>query len=76
MLARHRSGSGSLTRAAYLSARNDAVANPATIAAGLVTALHPSPSPDLFVAPGTAILHPDSAASIPNAPAAQPRAPR
>jgi Co/Zn/Cd efflux system component len=37
-LARHRHHSGSLTRAAFLSARNDTLANVAIIAAGLVTA--------------------------------------
>ena len=38
MLMRFRSHSGSLTRAAFLSARNDALANVAIIAAGIVTA--------------------------------------
>jgi Co/Zn/Cd efflux system component len=38
MLVRYRRHSGSLTRAAFLSARNDAVANVAIIAAGLLTA--------------------------------------
>jgi Co/Zn/Cd efflux system component len=74
MLARHRSGSGSLTRAAYLSARNDAYANLAIIAAGLVTALHPSPWPDLVAAAGIAILNADSAADIFRAAAAERRA--
>ncbi|MCJ2144589.1 cation transporter [Methylobacterium sp. E-066] len=74
MLARHRSGSGSLTRAAYLSARNDAYANLAIIAAGLVTALHPSPWPDLIAAAGIAILNADSAADIFRAAAAERRA--
>ncbi|MCJ2123651.1 cation transporter [Methylobacterium sp. J-077] len=74
MLARHRSGAGSLTRAAYLSARNDAYANLAIIAAGLVTALHPSPWPDLIAAGGIAILNADSAADIFRAAAAERRA--
>jgi len=74
MLAQHRSGSGSLTRAAYLSARNDAYANLAIIAAGLVTALHPSPWPDLVAAAGIAILNADSAADIFRAAAAERRA--
>ncbi|MCJ2092366.1 cation transporter [Methylobacterium sp. J-072] len=74
MLARHRSGSGSLSRAAYLSARNDAYANLAIIAAGLVTALHPSPWPDLIAAAGIAILNADSAADIFRAAAAERRA--
>lgn len=76
MLARHRTGSGSLTRAAYLSARNDAFANLAIIAAGLVTALYPSPWPDLVVAAGIAILNADSAADILKAAAAERRAAR
>ena len=38
MLVQFRAHSGSLTRAAFLSARNDALANIAIIAAGLVTA--------------------------------------
>src|SRR5215469_9921471 len=38
LLARFRDHSGSLTRAAFLSARNDAFANVAIIAAGIVTA--------------------------------------
>ena len=74
MLSRHRDGHGSLTRAAYLAARNDAVANLAIIAAGLVTALHPSPWPDLVVAAGIAILNADSAADILKAAAAERRA--
>jgi Co/Zn/Cd efflux system component len=74
MLARHRSGSGSLTQAAYLSARNDAFANLAIIAAGLVTAYRPSPWPDLVAAAGIAILNADSAADILRAAAAERRA--
>jgi len=74
MLAQHRSGSGSLTRAAYLSARNDAYANLAIIVAGLVTALNPSPWPDLIAAAGIAILNADSAADIFRAAAAERRA--
>ena len=47
LLARFRHHSGSLTRAAFLSARNDAYANVAIIAAGLVTAATLSVWPDL-----------------------------
>jgi Co/Zn/Cd efflux system component len=43
MLARYRDHSGSLTRAAFLSARNDSFANVAIIAAGLLTAATESP---------------------------------
>ena len=74
LLVRVRHEGGSLSRAAYLSARNDAVANLAIIAAGLVTALHPSPWPDLVVAAGIAILNADSAADILKAAAAERRA--
>lgn len=76
MLARHREGAGSLTRAAYLSARNDAYANLAIIAAGLVTALYPSPWPDLVVAAGIAVLNADSAGDILGAARAERRAAR
>jgi Co/Zn/Cd efflux system component len=50
LLSRHRRHSGSLTKAAFLSARNDALANIAIIGAGLVTALiWQSAWPDLIV---------------------------
>ena len=74
MLARHRSGGGSLTRAAYLSARNDAYANLAIIAAGLATALTLSAWPDLIAAAGIAILNADSAGDILRAARAEWRA--
>lgn len=64
MLARHRDGHGSLTRAAYLSARNDVAANVAIIVAGLVTALTLSPWPDLVAAAGIAVLNADSAFDV------------
>jgi Co/Zn/Cd efflux system component len=50
LLSRHRSTGGSLAKAAFLSARNDAIANIGIIAAGLVTAwIWYSPWPDLIV---------------------------
>jgi Co/Zn/Cd efflux system component len=52
LLARVRTHSGSLTRAAFLSARNDTLANVAIIAAGAVTAATLSAWPDLFVGIG------------------------
>lgn len=65
MLARHRHGGGSLTRAAFLSARNDAFANLAIIAAGLVTALlWRSAWPDLLVGLGIAALNMDAAREV------------
>lgn len=49
MLAKVRGHGGSLSRAAFLSARNDVLANVAIIAAGLATAATLSPWPDLVV---------------------------
>jgi Co/Zn/Cd efflux system component len=49
LLARYRAHRGSLTRAAFLSARNDALANIAIIVAGVITALFPSLWPDIIV---------------------------
>ncbi len=45
---------GSLTRAAFLSARNDALANIAIVAAGVVTLRYPSVWPDVIVGFGIA----------------------
>lgn len=64
LLARHRHAAGSLTRAAWLSARNDAVANIAIVAAGLLTALTVSPWPDLVVGLGIAALNADAAREV------------
>ncbi|ESW84564.1 cation diffusion facilitator family transporter [Mesorhizobium sp. C280B] len=65
MLARYRHHSGSLTRAAFLSARNDAVANIAIILAGLVTAfLWRSAWPDLIVGLGIAAVNADAAREV------------
>jgi Co/Zn/Cd efflux system component len=65
MLAQYRTHSGSLTRAAFLSARNDAVANVAIIAAGLLTALlWRSAWPDLIVGLGIAALNADAAREV------------
>lgn len=74
MLARHRAGSGSLTRAAYLSARNDTVANLAVVAAGLTTVFVPSPWPDLAAAALIAVINADSAIDILRAASAERRA--
>ena len=65
MLTRYRRHSGSLTRAAFLSARNDAAANIAIIAAGLVTAfVWASAWPDLIVGLGIAALNADAAREV------------
>jgi Co/Zn/Cd efflux system component len=65
LLAKFRSHSGSLTRAAFLSARNDAYANLAIIGAGLVTAgFWPSIWPDLLVGIGVALLNAGAAHEV------------
>lgn len=65
MLARYRTHGGSLTRAAFLSARNDAFANIAIIAAGLVTAfLWRSAWPDLLVGLAIAAVNADAAREV------------
>ncbi len=57
LLARFRTHSGSLTRAAFLSARNDALANVAIVAAGLLTLVRPSIWPDLVVGVGIVAIN-------------------
>src|ERR1700682_6531840 len=64
MLARYRAHGGSLTRAAFLSSRNDAFANVAIIGAGLVTALWPTAWPDLIVGLGIAAMNMDAAREV------------
>ena len=64
LLARHRHGGGSLTKAAFLSARNDALANIAIIGAGWVTALTASGWPDLLVGLGIAAMNADAAKEV------------
>ncbi len=64
MLARHRHSGGSLTKAAFLSARNDALANVAIIGAGVVTAFTMSAWPDLIVGLGIAALNADAAREV------------
>lgn len=64
LLARFRSHSGSLTKAAFLSARNDALANVAIILAGLVTAYTVSGWPDLVVGLGIAAMNADAAKEV------------
>ncbi len=65
MLARYRHHRGSLTRAAFLSARNDTLANIAIIAAGLVTAfVWQSAWPDIIVGLGIAAMNADAARQV------------
>jgi Co/Zn/Cd efflux system component len=67
MLARFRAHGGSLTRAAFLSARNDVLANIAIIISGLVTAYTLSGWPDLIVGLGIAAMNADAAREVWNA---------
>ena len=64
MLAPYRQHSGSLTLAAFLSARNDVIANVAIIAAGLLTGYSRSAWPDLVVGLGIALMNAGSAKEI------------
>jgi Co/Zn/Cd efflux system component len=64
ILARYRGHAGSLTRAAFLSARNDAFANIAIIAAGFVTAATLSGWPDLVVGLAIAVINADAAREV------------
>lgn len=61
LLAQYRKHSGSLTKAAFLSARNDALANIAIIAAGGITTLTHSAWPDLVVGLGITLMNADPA---------------
>lgn len=76
MLARYRSHRGSLSRAAFLSARNDVLANLGIIAAGLVTAATVSAWPDLIVGLGIALMNADAAREVWTAARAEHRAAR
>jgi Co/Zn/Cd efflux system component len=64
ILVKHRHHGGSLTKAAFLSARNDAFANLAIIGAGLVTAFTHSPWPDVLVGLAIAAMNVDAAREV------------
>jgi Co/Zn/Cd efflux system component len=64
MLARVRNVSGSLSRAAFLSARNDVLANVAIIAAGGLTLWWTSAWPDLLVGLGIFAINLDAAREV------------
>ena len=64
MLVRVRRHKGSLSRAAFLSARNDALANIAIIVAGVVTAMTLSHWPDLIVGLGIFLINLDAAREV------------
>jgi Co/Zn/Cd efflux system component len=64
LLSRHRKAEGSLTKAAFLSARNDALANMGIVGAGLVTARYPSIWPDILVGLIIAAMNLDAAHEV------------
>ena len=64
MLVRFRNASGSLTKAAFLSARNDAYANLAIILAGVATMFVVSAWPDLIVGLGIVLLNAGAAYEV------------
>lgn len=64
VLTRFRAHSGSLTRAAFLSARNDAFANVAIVATGLLTSQWASGWPDLVVGLAIAAVNADAAREV------------
>lgn len=64
LLAKFRKHSGSLTRAAFLSSRNDVLANIAMIATAVVTVYIQSGWPDLVVGLGIAVLNADAAHEV------------
>jgi Co/Zn/Cd efflux system component len=64
VLTRYRNDTSSLVKAAFLSARNDALANIAIIIAGLATAYSLSAWPDLIVGIAIALLNADAAREV------------
>ena len=64
MLARWRHVGGSLSRAAFLSARNDVIANVAIVGAGGLTAATASSWPDLAVGLGILLMNLDAAREV------------
>lgn len=64
ILARFRTHSGSMAKAAFLSARNDAFANIAIIGAALITTVTLSYWPDLVVGIGILIINLDAAREV------------
>ncbi len=64
VLAKYKNHKGSLTKAAFLSARNDAIANIAIILAGLLTFKTASILPDLIVGIGIGLMNLDAAKEV------------
>lgn len=64
LLVRHRRESGSLSRAAFLSARNDAIGNLAIIGSAIATAFTVSHWPDLIVGLGIFVMNLDASIEV------------
>ena len=64
LIARHRNEEGGLVKAAYYSARNDAIANVLIISAGVVTLIYPSVIPDLVIGIIIFIMNADAAKEV------------
>lgn len=63
-LARHKHHAGSLSKAAFLSARNDVLANVAIVATGLVTVWYRSAWPDIVVGIAIAAINAGAAREV------------
>ncbi len=64
ILVRHRRAAGSMSKAAWLSARNDSFANLAIIAVGVITIWIPSGWFDIVVGLGIGLLNADAARAV------------
>jgi Co/Zn/Cd efflux system component len=64
LLAHHRHGGGSMAKAAWLSARNDALANVAIVVAALITLWVTTGWIDIIVGIGIAVLNADAARAV------------
>ena len=64
MLIRYRKHAGSMAKAAFLSARNDVLANVAIVGAGFITAYSHSAWPDLIVGLGIALMNAGAAKEV------------
>ena len=64
LLMRYRHHGGSLTRAAFLSARNDVLANVAIVLAGGITLWLPSVWPDVLIGAGIMLMNADAAREV------------
>ncbi len=64
LLTRYRKHAGSMAKAAFLSARNDVLANVAIVGAGLLTVYTHSAWPDLIVGLGIALMNAGAAKEV------------